>query len=135
MKQKEKKSSENSAVMRLLKAMFEAEVFDASFTLVFVQFCKFYLALFSLTNQWFFLILLEVSLAIHGLMDFKVLCDAEVWVHLKYFGAKGTLEYFFGDFLMVGTVMRFDGVMVGAKDFGAVFAADGEPVLLLAGVN
>lgn len=121
--------------MRLLKAMLETKVFDTVFALVFVEFCEFYLALFPLTYQRFFLILLEISLAIHGLMDFKVLCNAEVWVHLEYFGAEGALEYFFGDFLMVGTVMRFDGVMVRTEDFGAVFAADGKPVLLFAGVN
>ena len=54
---------------------------------------------------------------------------------MEDFGAEGTLKDFFGDFLMVGAVMRFDWVMITAEDLGAVFAVDGKPVLLLAGVN
>lgn len=121
--------------MRLLKTMFEAQVFDTGFALVLVEFCEFHFALFSLAYQRFFLILLKVFLAVHSFVDFEVLVYAEVGVHVKYFGAEGTLEDFFGDFLMVGAVMGLDGVVVGAEDFGAVFAVDGEPVLLFTGVD
>lgn len=132
---KKKKSSENSAIMGLLETVFEAKVFDTSLALVLVKFSEFDLALFSLAHQRFFLIFFKVPLAIHRFMNLKVFIDAQVGVHSEDFGAEGAFKDFFGDFLMVGAVMRFDGVMIAAEDLGAVFAADGKPVLLLAGVN
>lgn len=68
-------------------------------------------------------------------MNLEVLIYAEVGVHLKDFVAQWALKHFFGDFLMVRTVMGFDRVVVATECYGAVFAVDGQPVFLFAGVD
>ena len=54
---------------------------------------------------------------------------------MKNFAAQGALKDFFGNFLIIWAVMRFDGIMITTEGFGAVFATDWKPVFLFAGIN
>lgn len=68
-------------------------------------------------------------------MDAEIVLNCQVWVDFDGFVAEGADIHFFVLFLVGWAVMRFNGGVICTEDPVAVFAFDGEPIFLMAGVD
>lgn len=128
-----RKGSFYLAAMVLWHPVLEADLVPAVAALKRVQLCQFCVATGSWTRGLDMHILLEVVLAIQGLMDAEILLNSEGGVEGERLIAKRTAVDLLVLLLVLRTMMGLNGAVICTEDLRTIFTLDGQPVLLPAG--
>ena len=115
--------------------MFHAYFLTAFFASVGIQLSQLGPTFISLANNNFRHILNEIHFAIHSLVHTKILLNRKVVINVESFVTHRAHIYFFVLFGIFRTWVGLNGWMVSTIYLFAIFASDGEPVFLFAGVE